>query len=46
VLARAGIERLRDESLARARATLDEIRALDGAPDDALTWESTFFTTS
>ncbi|HVJ93576.1 MAG TPA: M3 family metallopeptidase, partial [Labilithrix sp.] len=40
-LARAGIQRLCDEGLARAMATLDEIRALDGAPDDALTWEST-----
>jgi thimet oligopeptidase len=40
-LARTGIERLCDESLARAKATLDEIRALDGAPDEALTWDST-----
>jgi len=40
-LARAGIERLCDESLARAKATLEEIRALDGAPDDALTWDTT-----
>ncbi|MBN9167417.1 MAG: oligopeptidase A [Myxococcales bacterium 68-20] len=40
-LARAGIERLCDESIARAEATLAEIRALDGGPDDALTWDST-----
>ncbi|MBX3222017.1 MAG: Zn-dependent oligopeptidase [Labilithrix sp.] len=40
-LARAGIERLCDESLARATALLDEIRALDGAADDALTWDAT-----
>src|SRR5262245_39168904 len=29
-LARAGIDRLCDESIARARATLDEIKTLDG----------------
>lgn len=40
-LARSGIERLCDESLARATATLDEIRALDGASDEALTWDAT-----
>ncbi|MBX3212368.1 MAG: Zn-dependent oligopeptidase [Labilithrix sp.] len=40
-LARAGVERLCDESLARATALLDEIRALDGAADDALTWDAT-----
>ncbi len=40
-LAVKGIERLCDENLARAVATLDEIRALDGAPDAALTWEAT-----
>lgn len=41
-LARAGIERLCDESIARARAILDEIRALDGAADDrVLTWDAT-----
>ena len=39
--ARVGIERLCDESIARASAILDEIRALDGAADDALTWEAT-----
>ncbi len=37
----AGIERLCDESIARANAILDEIHALDGAPDAALTWEAT-----
>ncbi|MCW5835615.1 MAG: Zn-dependent oligopeptidase [Labilithrix sp.] len=40
-LARAGVERLCDESLARATSLLDEIRALDGAADDALTWDAT-----
>jgi len=40
-LARAGIERLCDESLARATALLDEVRALDGADDDAITWDAT-----
>src|SRR5262249_2587018 len=40
-LARTSIERLCDDSLARAEATLDEIRALDGASDDRLTWDST-----
>jgi thimet oligopeptidase len=40
-LARVGIERLCDESIARAKATLDEIRALDGSPDAGLTWSST-----
>ena len=39
--ARLGIDRLCEDSLARARATLDEIRALDGAPSAALTWDST-----
>lgn len=40
-LARAAILRLCDESTARATATLDEVRALDAASDDALTWEAT-----
>lgn len=40
-LARKGIEQLCDESLARARASIDEVRALDTAPDDALTWDAT-----
>ena len=40
-LARTGIEKLCDESLARGAAILDEIRALDGAADDALTWDAT-----
>lgn len=39
--ARDGIVRLCDESLARATATLDEVRALDTKPDSDLTWEST-----
>lgn len=39
--AAAGVTRLCDESLARARALLDEVRALAGTPDDALTWDST-----
>ncbi len=39
--ARDGIVRLCDESLARATATLDEVRALDGKPDAALTWDTT-----
>jgi thimet oligopeptidase len=39
--AKAGMEQLCDRSIARASAILDEIRALDGAPDDALTWAST-----
>lgn len=40
-LARAGVERLCDESLARATAILDDVRALDGASEGALTWDST-----
>jgi thimet oligopeptidase len=40
-LARKGVEQLCDESLARARATIDEIRRLDTASDDALTWDAT-----
>ncbi|AKV03504.1 Thimet oligopeptidase [Labilithrix luteola] len=40
-LARDGIVRLCDESLARATSLLDEIRALDGKPDSELTWAST-----
>jgi thimet oligopeptidase len=40
-LAQAGVERLCDQSLARAKATLDEIRALDEGGDDALTWSAT-----
>lgn len=39
--ARAGIERLCEESIARAKTTLDEIRALENAPDDAITWDAT-----
>jgi len=39
--ARDGIVRLCDESLARATATLDEVRAMDGKPDAELTWDST-----
>ena len=40
VAARAGVEKLCDESLARANATLDEIRALDGRSGE-LTWDTT-----
>jgi thimet oligopeptidase len=36
-----GVVRLCDEGIARATFTLGEIRALDGAKDDALTWEAT-----
>jgi thimet oligopeptidase len=39
--AREGIVRACDESLARAAATLDEVRAMDGKPDAALTWDAT-----
>ena len=39
--AKAGIERLCEEGLARARAILDEIRALESKPDAALTWDAT-----
>ncbi len=39
--AAAGVTRLCDESLARARALLDEVRALAGSSDDALTWSTT-----
>ncbi|HEY8074338.1 MAG TPA: oligopeptidase A, partial [Labilithrix sp.] len=39
--AREGIVRLCDESLARARATLDDVRALDGKADAELTWATT-----
>lgn len=40
-LARTGIERLCHESIARANAMLDEIRALEKAPETALTWDAT-----
>jgi thimet oligopeptidase len=40
-LARAGIERVCEHSLARARATLDELRALETATDAELTWSTT-----
>ena len=40
-LARTGIERLCDESIARAQLLLGEIRSLADAPDAALTWEAT-----
>ncbi|MBX3189756.1 MAG: Zn-dependent oligopeptidase [Labilithrix sp.] len=36
-----GVTKLCDASLARAYATLDELRAMDGKPDAELTWEST-----
>jgi len=39
--ARDGIVRLCDESLARANATLDELRAMDGRPDAEITWDAT-----
>ena len=39
--ARDGIVRLCDESLARASATLDEVRAMDTRPDAELTWDTT-----
>jgi thimet oligopeptidase len=39
--AREGIVRLCDESLARANATLDEVRAMDRKPDAELTWDTT-----
>ncbi|MDB5219699.1 MAG: Thimet oligopeptidase [Myxococcaceae bacterium] len=39
--ARDGIVRLCDESLARANATLDEVRAMDTRPDADLTWDTT-----
>jgi len=39
--ARAGVERLCDESIARARSLLDEVRALDVQPDASLTWDAT-----
>lgn len=39
--AAAGVTRLCDESLARARALLDEVRALASSSDDALTWNTT-----
>lgn len=40
-LARTGIERLCDESIARAESLLGELRALADAPDAALTWDTT-----
>ncbi len=36
-----GVTKLCDESLARARALLDEVRALASASDDTLTWDTT-----
>jgi thimet oligopeptidase len=36
-----GVERLCDEGIARADATLDDVRALEHAPDEALTWDAT-----
>ncbi len=36
-----GVQRLCEGSLARARVLVDEIRALRGQPDEALTWEAT-----
>jgi len=39
--AREGVERACDESLARASATLDTLRAMDDKPDGELTWETT-----
>jgi thimet oligopeptidase len=36
-----GVTRLCDDSLARAAALLDEVRALSKAKDDALTWDAT-----
>ena len=39
--ARDGIVRLCEESLARATATLGEVRAMDSKPDAELTWDST-----
>ncbi len=42
VAARTGIEKLCDESMARAKITLDEIRVLDRSTDAAaLTWDTT-----
>lgn len=40
-LAREGVVRLCDASLARAAALLDEIRAMAAKPDVALTWDAT-----
>jgi thimet oligopeptidase len=40
-LARTGIERLCNESIARAQSLLSELRALADKPDSALTWETT-----
>lgn len=39
--ARESIVRLCDEGLGRARALLDEARAMDRATDEALTWDAT-----
>ena len=39
--ARDGIVRVCEESLARATATLDEVRAMDAKPDAELTWDNT-----
>jgi thimet oligopeptidase len=36
-----GIERLCNESIATAQATLSELRAMDAAPDAGLTWDAT-----
>lgn len=40
-LAREGVVKLCDESLARANVTLDEVRAMDTRPDAELTWDTT-----
>lgn len=37
-----GVTKLCDENLARAKKLTDGIRALSSAPDEALTWETTF----
>ena len=39
--ARDGIVRVCEESLARATATLDEVRVMDAKPDADLTWDNT-----
>jgi thimet oligopeptidase len=43
-LQKDGTERLCEESLARARLLVDEVRALERAPDHALTWDATLGT--
>ncbi len=40
-LAREGVVRLCDDSLARASLILDEVRAMDPKPDADLTWDTT-----